>query len=300
MLPDKPLKVKHLFFGLKYVTTYRFLKEKKPLICGLVMHNNCNLNCLHCRITDRPACNLSFEESKSVIDSFYDEGGRTIYFEGGEPFLWRDHEYQLDDVVKYAQDKGFLATIIYTNGTYPLDTSADTVFISLDGLQKTHDLIRGKTFDMIMQNIRSSKHPSLLINFTINNYNKNEILDFCEFINGLKQIRGIFFYFHSPYYGYDELFVNKTDKKEILNRLIKNKNKYKILNSRAGLRSALRNTWKRPLTICQIYEGGKKYSCCRFSGNEDLCKDCGYLSYAEIDQVLKFKISSIRNALKYF
>jgi MoaA/NifB/PqqE/SkfB family radical SAM enzyme len=235
-----------------------------------------------------------------MIDNFYNEGGRTIYFEGGEPFLWRDNEYHLDDVVRYAQKKGFLSTIIYTNGTCPLETSADTVFISLDGLQKTHDFIRGKTFDRIMQNICSSKHPSLFINFTINNINKNEILDFCEFINSVKQIRGIFFYFHSPYYGYDELFVNKTDKEEILNRLIKNKYKYKILNSKAGLRSALRNTWERPLNICQIYEGGKKYKCCRFPGNEDLCKDCGYLSYAEIDQVLKFKISSIRNALKYF
>jgi len=54
------------------------------------------------------------------------------------------------------------------------------------------------------------------------------------------------------------------------------------------------------LSICQIYEGGKRYSCCRFPDNQELCKNCGYLSYAEIDQVLKLKPSAIRNAIKYF
>jgi hypothetical protein len=82
--------------------------------------------------------------------------------------------------------------------------------------------------------------------------------------------------------------------------LIEIKSRYKILNSRAGLRSALRNDWRRPLNICRIYEGGERYLCCRFAGNEELCRNCGYLSYAEIDQVLKFRISAIRNAIRYF
>jgi len=300
MIINKRFSIAHYLFGLRFVLTYRFLNGKTPLICGLVMHNKCNLNCLHCRITERPAESLSFEESKKLIDTFYSQGGRTIYFEGGEPFLWSDNEHQLDDVVRYAHSKGFLATIIYTNGTFPIETSADTVFISLDGLREKNDLIRGKVFDRVMHNICSSKHPSLYINYTINNYNKNEIAGFCDFINGVKQIKGIFFYFHSPYYGYDDLFIGDSGKKEILTRLIDYKHKYKILNSRAGLKSALKNNWERPLNICQIYEGGGKYTCCRFPGNEELCRNCGYLSYAEIDQVLKFKPSAILNAIKYF
>ena len=292
--------MKHLYYGLKYVISYRFLKEKTPLICGLVMHNKCNLKCLHCRITERSAENLSYEDLKILIDSFYDKGGRTIYFEGGEPFLWHDREYKLEDVVNYAREKGFLTTIIYTNGTLPIETSADTVFISMDGLKTTNDFLRGNVFDRIMQNINESNHPSLYINFTINNINKNEVRDFCEFINSVKKIRGIFFYFHTPYYGYDNLFIDSKEKTEILTRMIKNKRKYKILNSKAGLKSAIRNDWKRPLDICKIYEGGKTFSCCRFPDNEILCRDCGYLSYAEIDQTLKLKPGAIINALKYF
>jgi len=184
--------MRHLFYGVKYVLTYRFLKEKNPLICGLVMNNKCNLKCLHCRINERPPNNLSFEDAKDLISNFYDKGGRTIYFEGGEPFLWSDGENRLEDVVKYAHKIGFLATIIYTNGTYPLDTSADTVFISLDGLKKTNDFLRGNVFERIMENINQSNHPSLYINFTINNINKNEILDFCDFINGVKKSEASF------------------------------------------------------------------------------------------------------------
>jgi hypothetical protein len=72
------------------------------------------------------------------------------------------------------------------------------------------------------------------------------------------------------------------------------------LNSRAGLNSALRNQWKRPLDICSVYEQGAIYECCRYPDDPELCQQCGYLSYAEIDQTLKLKPSAIYNALKYF
>jgi MoaA/NifB/PqqE/SkfB family radical SAM enzyme len=290
----------HLFYGIKFIFDHQILHKKTPLIGGIVVHNKCNLKCIHCRIIDRGIKSLTFEEAKNIISSFYKKGGRTIYFEGGEPFLWHDREYTLEHIVGYARMTGFLATIIYTNGTVPIETSAHTVFISLDGLRETHDLIRGKSFDRIMQNIYNSKHPALFINFTINNYNKNEIPGFCEFINEIKKIRGIFFYFHTPYYGYDELYIDPEERKQILANLLKVRKKYKILNSAAGLKTAIKNRWKRPLDICHIYEKDSTYSCCRYPGNPELCRNCGYLSYAEIHETLKLKPSAIRNAVKYF
>jgi MoaA/NifB/PqqE/SkfB family radical SAM enzyme len=264
------------------------------------MHNKCNLQCRHCRITSREIKAISFEETITVINSFYKEGGRTLYLQGGEPFIWHDGQYNLEDVVEYSHNIGFFTTIIYTNGTILIKTSADTVFISIDGLQKTHDFLRGKTFDKIMKNIHESKHPSLYINYTINNYNKDEIQDFCEYINEINQIQGIFFYFHTPYYGYDDLYIKPIERNEILLKLLNYEKKYKILNSRAGIKSALRNDWKRPLDICRVYEKGNTYKCCRFPGDPELCQNCGYLSYAEINQTLKLKPSAILNALKYF
>ena len=289
-----------MIYGIKYIINRQIFKKTTPLIAGLTVTNKCNLRCRHCRVADREAGDLSFEEAVTILDSFYEEGGRTVYLQGGEPFIWHDRQYHLEDIVGYARGKGFLATIIFTNGTMPINTSANTVFVSVDGLQKTHDYLRGKTFDKIMENIHASQHPSLFINYTINNYNKDEIEDFCGHIDKISRIHGIFFYFHTPYYGYDDLYIEPDERNEILGGLLALKRKYKILNSQAGLKSALNNDWERPLDICRVYEKSDVYQCCRYPGDPELCRNCGYLNYAEINQTLRLKPSAILNALKYF
>jgi MoaA/NifB/PqqE/SkfB family radical SAM enzyme len=292
--------MKQLTFGITYLAKYWLMGKLSPLICGLVLHNTCNLRCRHCAIINRPKALMSFDEAVSVIDFFYTEGGRCLYLEGGEPFIWQDNSYNMEDIVGYAKKRGYYTVIIYTNGTRPLESIADTIFVSVDGLQKTHDNIRGKSFEKIMKNISNSSHPSLYINYTINNENKDELSDFCEYVHNIPQIKGTFFYFHTPYYGYDALHLDIQTKQEILTRLLKLKTRYNILNSAAGLKSALRNDWKKNMDICRVYENGKYYRCCRENHNGELCKDCGYLSYAEIDQTLKLKPGAIFNALKYF
>jgi len=256
--------MQYLVYGIKYVFCHKILNKNTPLICGLVVNDKCNLQCRHCRVANRGKKDLSFEEAKTALNSFYKEGGRCLYLEGGEPFIWHDGPYKLEDIVEYSRKIGFYTVIIYTNGTIPLKTSANTVFISLDGLQKTHDDLRGETFHRIMQNIQESEHSSLYVNYTINSHNKNDIRGFCDYLDTIHQIRGIFFYFHTPYYGYDDLYLEPDERNEILLKLLDYKNKYKILNSKTGLKSALNNDWKRPLDICRVYENGKMiFKLCR-------------------------------------
>lgn len=287
-------------FGLKFVLSYYRTREPLPLIRGLALSNRCNLRCRHCRIPARGPMDMDFAEVKAAVDVYYEEGGRCLYLEGGEPFLWRDGPHRLEDVVLYARGRGYLTVVVYTNGTQPLVTTAETVFVSMDGLRETHDAIRGESFDQIVENIRASAHPSIFLNFTINRVNQHEVAAFCAFIRCLPQVRGIFFYFHTPYYGPDELYLDGKSKGRILRELLALRKRYRILNSRAGLMSALRNDWKRPLGVCSVYENGTVYPCCRYSGDDALCRECGYLSYAEIDQVLKLRPSAMINAFKYF
>ncbi len=286
-------------YGLKYILERRIFHRKTPLICGLTLIDRCNLQCRHCRIADRRKPDLAFDEAIRAMNSFYDEGGRTLYLQGGEPFLWQDGPYSLEDIVRYSRNKGFYTTIVYTNGTFSLDTSANVIFVSMDGLQATHDMLRGPTFEKILSNIRESRHPSIYINYTINNFSKKDIRPFCEFIASIDKICGVFFYFHTPYYGRDELYIDEEERRRILALLLQYKRRYKILNSHAGLISAGKNDWRRPLDLCRVYENGFMYECCRYPGNAELCRNCGYLSYAEIDQTLKLKPSAIVNALKY-
>jgi MoaA/NifB/PqqE/SkfB family radical SAM enzyme len=288
------------WFGLTYLVGHLILRKDPPLIRGLVLTNRCNLHCRHCRVSERDPLDLGFAEATAAVDAFYGEGGRCLYLEGGEPFLWRDGAHRIDDIVEYAHGVGYLTVVVYTNGTLPLRTSADTVFVSVDGLQATHDSLRGTSFERIMGNIRESPHPSLFINSTVNSRNRDEIRAFCDHVEGIGNIRGTFFYLHTPYYGHDALELGPTERQRVLNELLDLRRDHRILNSRAGLESALRNDWARPLGACSVYERGTVHQCCRYSGDPELCRQCGYLSYAEIDQVLKLKPSAIGNAVKYF
>jgi phosphosulfolactate synthase (CoM biosynthesis protein A) len=47
---------------------------------------------------------------------------------------------KLEDLIKLARNMGFIAVSIYTNGTFKINTSADTLFVSIDGLKKTNDI----------------------------------------------------------------------------------------------------------------------------------------------------------------
>jgi MoaA/NifB/PqqE/SkfB family radical SAM enzyme len=292
--------MKASLYGLKYVVGHHLFRKTMPLIRGLVLTNRCNLRCRHCRVVDRGRKDLDFEEVTDAIDAYYREGGRCLYLEGGEPFLWHDGQHGLDHVVNYAHSLGFLTVVVYTNGTFPIRTSADTVFVSVDGLRATHDALRGESFDRIMANVQDSAHASLFVNYTVNNCNKDEIRAFCEYVHDMEHIRGIFFYFHTPYYGRDQLYIELDERRRILYEILDLRKHFRILNSRAGLQSALRNDWKRPMDVCSVYEKGAVYTCCRYSDDPELCQQCGYLSYAEIDQTLKMKPSAIYNALKYF
>jgi MoaA/NifB/PqqE/SkfB family radical SAM enzyme len=288
------------WFGLTYLVGHHVLRKDMALIRGLVLTNRCNLRCRHCRVAERAPMDMSFADVTAAMDDFHREGGRCLYLEGGEPFLWKDGDRRLDDVVAYAHRLGYMTVVVYTNGTLPLRTSADTVFVSVDGLLAIHDALRGASFERIVDNIRESPHPSLFINFTVNSRNKDQLRAFCDYVEGIGNIRGTFFYLHTPYYGHDALELGSAERQRALSELLNLRGSYRILNSRAGLESALRNDWARPLAACSVYEEGVIHECCRYSGDPELCRQCGYLSYAEIDQVLKLKPSAIGNALKYF
>lgn len=288
------------WYGLRYLAGRHLLGKDAPLIRGLVLTNRCNLECRHCDVAARGALDLTFEEATAAVTAFYGAGGRCLYVEGGEPFLWRDGPYRLEDIVDFARGLGYLTVIVYTNGTLPLKTAADTVFVSVDGLRDTHDALRGTSFERIMGNIRESPHASLFVNFTVNSVNRHELRAFCEFVEGVDTIRGVFFYLHTPYYGHDALELDAVERRRVLTELLSLSRDHRLLNTRAGLRAALRNDWARPMHVCTVFENGTLYECCRNAGDPELCRECGYLSYAEIDQVMRLRPSAIVNALKYF
>lgn len=293
-------KIKYSLYLLNYLIQTKLFHKEIPFIGGLVINEKCNLRCKQCDVANRDIPDLSHKDVRRGLQIFYDKGIRSVFIEGGEPFLWRDGDYRLEDIVELARKIGFHLVSVYTNGTLPIRVSTDSVFVSLDGLRETDNELRNNSFDKVIKNIKASKHPNIIINFTINRANQSEIEEFCDVMRRIDQIRGIFFYFHTPYYGYDKLFLNLEEKRAIINRIIALKRRgYRIFNSSACLKGIYEDNWVRPSKLCYVYADNKLYQCCRAIGNSDACRNCGYLGYPEIIYILKLRPTAIIAALNY-
>jgi radical SAM family uncharacterized protein len=116
-----------------------------PLFCGHKLTYNCNLRCKMCPFWKRSLPNSSLEQEKAILKKIYDSGVCGIAFEGGEPLLRKD----LVQILAYSRSLP-LHTSLISNGTL-LESRIDeispyingVVYVSLDGLEKTHDTIRG-------------------------------------------------------------------------------------------------------------------------------------------------------------
>lgn len=293
-------RIRYLAYGAGYWLRTAVLGQEVPFIAGMVVNDRCNLHCLQCRVANQAGTDFTWEDVLRGLRLLYDMGIRSVFFEGGEPFLWRDGTRRLDDLVRAAQQMGYLATSVYTNGTLPLETSADSVFVSLDGTRAVNNALRGSVYEKVMRNIRHSTHPNLLINYTINSRNESVIEDFLEEMAVVPQLHGVFFYFHTPYYGKDELFLDLEQRRAIVRRLLKLKARgLPVLNSAPALESVASDRWRRPSSLCYVHAGGTVYRCCRAIGNDDVCRDCGYLGYTEITQIMRLSPRAILDALQY-
>jgi MoaA/NifB/PqqE/SkfB family radical SAM enzyme len=142
-----------------------------------------------CPFWKRSNKDLSTKTEKAILTRIYDSGACAIAFEGGEPLLRND----LSKILAYSRALP-LQTSIVTNGTL-LESKIDeiaqyingAIYVSLDGLEKTHDTIRGVSgsFKKTIQGIKAaSKKAPVIINTTIMEENIDEIEDLVKLAKG--------------------------------------------------------------------------------------------------------------------
>ncbi len=98
-----------------------------------------------CPFWKRPSPDSTLNQEKAILKRVYQSGACGIAFEGGEPLLRND----LVEILAFSRSLP-LHTNLITNGTL-LESKIDeispyingVVYVSLDGLEKTHDAIRG-------------------------------------------------------------------------------------------------------------------------------------------------------------
>jgi Fe-coproporphyrin III synthase len=293
-------KLRYIASSLTYAATALLTRQRRPFIAGLVLNNHCNLQCAHCHLDSADHSSLSYDQLSTALDSLRALGIRSLAITGGEPFLWTDGTRRLHDVVNLIYHKGFHVTSVYTNGTLPLAINTDNVFVSVDGTEETTRKLRGPVFSTVMRNIAQSRHPKIFVNFTINRTNMHEIAEFCASCRLQPNIKGIFFYFHTPYYGIDNLFIPRQDALPIVRQILALKKRYPILNSSAALHDYLANNWPRPSDVCVVYSNTAEIvPCCRAVTNKEACQNCGYLGYLEVIDITRYKLSALWEALAY-
>jgi MoaA/NifB/PqqE/SkfB family radical SAM enzyme len=284
-----------------YLFYHYVLQRDKPLLASFKLTYRCNLRCQQCPFYEMETEELTFPQVKDILDRLYQRGNRLVVLEGGEPMMWKDSEFTIRDVVAEAR-KRFFSVGMTTNGTLPLDVAVDTLWVSIDGLEETHNQLRGAPiFSRIMENIGRSQHPRLFAHITINSINADEIPALIQFLQN--KVKGITVQFYYPYNQKDELFLDFERRERLLEEIIQmKKTGYSILNSYAALKALKRNTWQcDDRLIDNANPDGKITQGCYLKNRADIdCSKCGFSPHTEISLACQANPQSILAGHKIF
>ena len=274
-------------------------KPAGPFICGVAITDRCNLNCRGCHISNTGAGDMSFGDVTTRMASAYKRGCRELYFTGGEPMLWRDDDRAIEDLIGEARRIGYFHVHVYTNGTLGLDCSADLVWVSVDGLPATYTIRRGNHFAQVERAIRSLPHPKTAIIYVVDRFTASGIEPFLRWVRGTKlPAAGVMIYFHTPYYGKDELFLAAVERAPIIDELIALRREgLPLLNSVAGLRALKRGDWPRRMPVALVSDTEGESVCCR--APDSVCPDCGYGACTELSETQRLRPSAVLSMARY-
>jgi AdoMet-dependent heme synthase len=172
----------------------------------------CNFNCVHCTSAGKTAYpdEEKTEDAKRIVDQAYEFGASFFGITGGEALLRKD----LFEVISYARKIGMNTSII-TDGRLIDNNKLDSIIknevkvsISIDGGEKTNDIIRGKgAYSASVKAIEKLSKEKLLncLVYTLANVEKTATnVDEMDFVNVLDlaekyEARWVIFHGMIPY-----------------------------------------------------------------------------------------------------
>jgi MoaA/NifB/PqqE/SkfB family radical SAM enzyme len=280
---------------------------KGPLVNTMIINFNCNLRCKHCSISGNAdqlpnPFQIDFENAKKEMKEQYKKGARILFFEGGEPTLWKDGEKSLRDLIHAGRRVGYFVIGYTTNGTNPIIEDSDVVSVSLDGPKDIHDQIRGEgTYDKLMENLAKTKHPNIFANMTIMRNNLQNVEETVELVAKNDRIRGIMLNFITPP-PYD-IALTLDEKKRVIELALRMKKEgYPILNTTKALKDMLIEDFGG---LCQDWVSAfvlpdcSHYGGCPMKGT-DSCKKCGFDAVREYRLIVKGSPSAITQMSRRF
>lgn len=148
--------------------------------------------------------------------------------------------------------------------------------------------------------VRAEGHPPVAVIYTIDRSTQDGIEPFLAWVRERAlPVIGVMFYFHTPYYGVDELFLTAAERASVVGRLLAcARAGLPVMNSRAGLRALASGRWERRQPAAIVADVDGESVCCRAA--EDACPDCGYAACTEIAEARRLRPSAVLGMAKYW
>jgi MoaA/NifB/PqqE/SkfB family radical SAM enzyme len=290
----------HYLHFLYHNLAARLWRQQSPLLCGFKITHRCNLRCRICPFWRQATPDIRFAQALSTMDELKQLGVKILIFEGGEPFIWQDGVLRLEDLVKEAK-KRFLVTGITTNGTFPLKTSADTIWVSVDGTRQIHDAGRGESFCCLVKNIRASEHSRILANLCFSKLNASAAEEIVQSLAGL--VKGITIQFYYPFPETEDLALSIEERRRVLESLISLKRQgLPLLDSFGALRAMREERWRcHSWLIASAEPDGSITQGCYLKKRAAIaCERCGFTAHAEISRAYDWSPGAIGAGAKVF
>jgi len=288
-----------LRYYVPYAWHFAVARDAGPLICGLAITDRCNLRCRGCHVANTGLGDMPEARALEILQSAYDRGCRELYFTGGEPLLWHDGARDLDDLIAEARRVGYFHVHVYTNGTQGLRSSADLMWVSVDGLPDVYRTRRGDHFHEVEASLRTPGIPPVAIIYVIDRFTAHGVEPFLEWVlDSALPTLGVMIYFHTPYYGIDELYLDAAERGHIIGELLEMKSRgLPIINSVAGLRALRTSNWPRRMPVALVADALGESVCCR--AGDDVCPDCGYGACTELSEAQRLRPSAVLGMARY-
>jgi len=152
-----------LLYLSRYIPSFLKLIKISPIEASVKVTENCNSRCITCDVWKSGfQTDLTIQELKNVFYQLKEIGIKIIGFTGGEPLLRKD----IAELIKEAKKITGAQVYIVTNGILLkkkakeiIDAGIDWIAISLDGIEKTDEKIRGVPghFKMVIDGINELK-----------------------------------------------------------------------------------------------------------------------------------------------
>lgn len=282
-----------------------FLKSKvgrkRALVNTMVINFNCNLRCKHCALSGNAdkiptPFQIEWQDALREMREHFEQGARILFFEGGEPTLWRSGDKGLRELILAGRGMGYHVVGYTTNGTNELVEDSDVISVSLDGPKPIHDEIRGEgTFDKLMATLERSRHPNIFANMTVMRQNKGALRETARLVAANRRIRGLMVNFITPP-PYDITLSLEEKRKVVEEALALKREGLPILNTDGALRDLLQEDFTKecPYWVSAfVLPDGTHRRGCPLEGTES-CKQCGFDAVREYRLIVKGSPGTIR------